>query len=162
MSSLLSKHTGSRPSSKQHLMQVSPELPPPITATRRAILRFLHADKRMSKLSSFISLKSDAGNTTSRLFLLLCTVKGHKGCRIHVWEKNNNKSLKLVNTLYVFWTLLYYVHKKNWQQCMSTDIYLNTIKAYKIAAKCWLENWAQLSSNPKTNCCVCWGCDQSP
>ncbi len=37
ISSLLSKHTGSRPSSMQVLIQTRPELPAPTTATRRAM-----------------------------------------------------------------------------------------------------------------------------
>ena len=39
MSSLLLKQTGSSPSSRQHLIQARPELPPPTIATRRVILQ---------------------------------------------------------------------------------------------------------------------------
>ena len=45
MSSLLSKHTGSRPSSRQVLIQTRPEAPAPITSTRRTIVVHFNGKK---------------------------------------------------------------------------------------------------------------------
>lgn len=47
MSSLLSKQTGSRPSSRQDLMEARPALPPPITATRRGIFQLCKQQVRI-------------------------------------------------------------------------------------------------------------------
>lgn len=45
MSSLLSKQTGSSPSSTQILIQAKPELPAPTTATRRTITEHLGMER---------------------------------------------------------------------------------------------------------------------
>lgn len=63
MSSLLSKHTGSRPSSKQHLMHARPELPPPIIATRLAM--FFFSTCRQKKTYIIRSTKQNASNNVN-------------------------------------------------------------------------------------------------
>ena len=83
LSSLLSKHTGSSPSSRQHLMQARPEQPAPITATRLVIV---------SLTESMIAEKRNIIYTLFEHLLVLITVSlwieedGSIVQTMHFWE----------------------------------------------------------------------------
>lgn len=65
MSSLLSKQTGSKPSSTQILIQARPELPPPITATRRTMTD--HLPQWGQRQSGILKCVSETGKGESWL-----------------------------------------------------------------------------------------------